>query len=646
MPPLIPIRSPVHTMPLAMLSGKQRFKCCTQQEGLQQWMYMYAAFSNDNPESMEQIIDFLLELIHSNFSIRLDATIIKELFEHSNGITQFTQFELVHRIHAIARHQLLIQNAIRSQPCLLTTQTWLTSLGSEQVDCQTKKLSNTQPTIMIGASAGFVESITTAAIHMIPNSTATRGIPSKDECPEIRARMLIDNLESQSTTLSMFLGAGMKGALDSTTPTLALPKSKLVSVTRLWLFLRQKLHLKQVRDDDSIWDRIQLRKLFDAKCLRLSLKIWKGITRSIPPAQSTQLQKWHSLKLDPLTTCDQIPPNLPMPMIQILALKGADRTVRTARYTNCRTVFVEWRVSTTQSISSTRRSLGFGVLIDWATSMRKRNFINTYVNLNHTAKFHREYNHVTSGYLTMMGKKGGQQSFGLLLAIQQVTTNSTWFAVSCIPKIRAIQSTANIRHIQVKNSPASIIAAVACGYAVRHSFERQINGHAPQPGLTLPLHPEIASLVDELSSIGVPVRQVVPSKNGHPHKTTQCHDIVNTTRLVLTELKRVLTIRGAPSSMTSSNNLQSLYNSARDNKWLLDSEVDDTLEIPRIQSARLKNYQVTPNGRHRAKYSTGSGDMVRNIQPNVGDACNSGCVSNVLCVTPSKIHPATLRTHS
>ena len=355
-------------------------------------------------------------------------------------------------------------------------------------------------------------------------------------------------------------------------------------------------------------------------------------------------------------------------MIQRLALKRADRTARTARCTNCQTVFTEWHTSTTQSILSTRISLGFGVLIDWATSMWKSNFIGMYVKLIYPDHFQHEQNHIIYGY-HHPPKKVVKQSFNLLLAIQQVTTNSTWFAVSCIPKIRSMQLTANIRrlgfdilidwatamrnvhfistyagwvhrsrstrllstrllniqcvtanstwfatrghsraqaqerHIQVKNSPASIIAAVACRYAVRHSFERQINGHAPQPGLTLPLDPEIALLIDELSSMGARVRQVVPPKNRHRHKMPH----VNATRLVLTELKRVLTIRGASSSMTSSNNLQSSYNLARNNKWILDSEVDDTLEIPRVQSARLKNYQVTPGRRHRTKYSTGSG---------------------------------------
>ena len=104
------------------------------------------------------------------------------------------------------------------------------------------------------------------------------------------------------------------------------------------------------------------------------------------------------------------------------------------------------------------------------------------------------------------------------------------------------------------------------------------------------------------------VQHVAPAKSQQSqHKVTR----INTTRLVLTELKRVLHIRGAPSSMTSSNNLQSLYNLARYNNWILDSEADDTLEIPRVQGARFKNYRVAPRNRHLTRYSTGNGEQGR-----------------------------------
>ena len=49
-------------------------------------MYMYAVFINDNPESKNQIIDFLLKLIYSEFSIRLDVTSAQRCLDWSNII--------------------------------------------------------------------------------------------------------------------------------------------------------------------------------------------------------------------------------------------------------------------------------------------------------------------------------------------------------------------------------------------------------------------------------------------------------------------------------------------------------------------------------------------------------------------------------
>ena len=221
-------------------------------------------------------------------------------------------------------------------------------------------------------------------------------------------------------------------------------------------------------------------------------------------------------------------------MTQRLALQKAYRTARIARFTSCRTVFTEWHTSATQSSLSTHRRLGFGILIDWANSMRKPNFIGMCHKLIYPDHFQSEQSHIIYGY-HHPPKKVIQQSFNLILAIQQVTNNSTWFAASCIRKIRSMQAKrghSKRRHIQIQNSPASIIAAVARGCAVRHSFERQINGRTPQPGLTIPLDPEIASLIDELSSIGVLVQQVVVPPRNRRSQSKVTH--VNATRLVLT----------------------------------------------------------------------------------------------------------------
>ena len=318
--------------------------------------------------------------------------------------------------------------------------------------------------------------------------------------------------------------------------------------------------------------------------------------------KSIQLQKWSSLRLDPLTSDKQIPHNLPKPLTQRLALRKADKTARIARLASCRTSFTEWHTSAIQSILRTRRQLGFGILTDWATTMWKGSFINMYANLVHPDRSHDGNGPVV--HYTKMNKQIVQKAFNMILTIQQVTSNTTWWSDRrSQPRAQALGE-----HIQIINSPVSIIDAAARGYAVRHSFERQIGGRTPQPGFTLPLDPEITSLINELGSMGVVVQHVAPAESKQSqHKVPH----IDTTRLVLTELKRVLHIRGAPSSMTSSNNLQSLYNLARDNNWILDSEADDTLEIPRVQGARFKNYRVAPRNRHLTRYSTGNGEQGR-----------------------------------
>ena len=415
MPALVPVNT------LATSSLRQRFACCNMQEELAQWMRMYAAFSIDNPESTEQIINFLLELIRSHFKISLDVEAIRKAFQHCNT-TVATQAELVHRIRATDRHESLIARqympTARTQPVQFEQ--------SEQFSRLVQEQSDTRPTTV--TPPGLTGSIKKAAIHMVLHSSNTHAVSWKNEHPDMKARMLIHGLQKQSQTLKMFLSAGTQEASDGTTPTPSITnrEGELVSITRRWLSLRQKLHLKQVRDDDSIWDKIRCRKLFNAKCLRLSIRIWTGLTRSTEPMQSIQLQKWSSLRLNPLTSGKQIPHNLPKPLTQRLALGKADKIARIARLASCRTLFTEWHTSAIQSILHTRRRLGFGILTDWATTMWKGSFINMYANLVHPDKYHD--GNGSFGQYTKMNKQIVQKAFNMILTIQQVTSNTTWWS--------------------------------------------------------------------------------------------------------------------------------------------------------------------------------------------------------------------------